>query len=289
MRLDKFPAGCILVFWPCTWGIVMGAFITHLEPLQVVIQLVLYLIGSIICHNIGCIWNDICDHEFDREVERCRTRPLAAETVSMTGAITLLISQLALAISLLLFSGSVATRVGLFGLVFLNFPYPLMKRWTWWPQAYLGLAMTWGLPVSWVSIVGHMDWTVVPVLFLGGVSWTIHYDTIYACQDRRDDVNAGVKSTAVLFGDHVRPILSCFAAFFVASLALAGIQNAQGPLYFVMTVVGTAGHLAWQLATIDFNVSADCWRMFKANGNLGYIILSGMLADYLYRCTDMLG
>ncbi|KAF9800157.1 hypothetical protein IEO21_10422 [Rhodonia placenta] len=288
MRLHKFPAGSILVFWPCAWGVTMSASITHMKPSQVATQLMLYFIGSIIRHNAACIWNDICDREFDREVERCKTRPLAAGTVSMTGAVILLISQLALVIGLLLYAGAAATRMGLIGLVFLDMPYPLTKRWTSWPQTFLGLAMTWGLPVSWVSIVGQIDWDVIPILFLGSVSWSIYYDTIYACQDRRDDIKAGVKSTAVLFGDYVRPILSCFAMLFVASLAFAGLHNSQGPLYFIIAVFGAAVHLAWQLITIDFDVGSQCWKMFNANGDLGYIIWGGMLADYLHRSAAVM-
>jgi len=143
--------------------------------------------------------------------------------------------------------------------------------------------MTWGLPVAWFANAGLSHGLWILALFFGGVCWTIHYDTIYACQDRVDDVKAGVRSTAVLFGDNIRWILAFFSTMFVISLAYAGLKNGNGPLYFVLTVAGTAVHLTWQLSVVDFDSGADCWRMFKANGDLGYLIWAGMLCDYCYR------
>jgi len=158
-----------------------------------------------------------------------------------------------------------------------------MKRWTHWPQAWLGLAMNWGLPVSWIALTGSINWPLLSVAYLGTFCWTIVYDTIYACQDRKDDVKAGVKSTALLFGDHVRPILAGFATGFVAALGATGFLNQQGIAYYVIAVLGSALHFTWQLTTLNVDHGADCWSKFTSNGDIGYIIWVGILVDYYFK------
>ncbi|KAI0653388.1 UbiA prenyltransferase [Cubamyces menziesii] len=280
-RLHKFPAGSILVFWPGAWGVILSARAVGLPAREVAIQTLIYAIGSTLRHNAACIWNDICDREFDRRVERSKTRPLACGAVSLTGAVLLLVAHIAACYLLLTLAGFEG-RVGLFGLFFLDVIYPLTKRWTYWPQAWLGLAMTWELPVSWISIQGYTYLETLTVLFCGSVCWTIYYDTIYACQDRRDDVKAGVKSTAVLFGDCVRPILSTFATLFLSSLIYVGYATSAGPWYLAITVAGTATCFVWQLSTVDFDDGGACWKTFKANGDLvGFVVWAGMMASYI--------
>jgi 4-hydroxybenzoate polyprenyltransferase len=158
-----------------------------------------------------------------------------------------------------------------------------MKRVTNWPQAWLGLAMNWSFMPSYVSITNEVDVPLFFVMMVGfvwyvtfaihrqsysltlGFSWTIHYDTIYACQDRKDDIKAGVKSTAVLFGDYVKPILSVFSSVVVAALAFAGYRVGLGYGYWSISVVFTAAHFAWQLITVDLDNGPDCWSKFAAN------------------------
>lgn len=210
--------------------------------------------------------------------------------------------------------GTASFRLSLIGIFPIHGLYPLMKRWTNWPQAWLGsclwftasfvaqrlsgLTMNWGLIVAWVAVMDSMNWNVVPVLFFGAwgsvsltsfcndvtkhwYRWTIVYDTIYACQvgdlafafhmhthvcqwqDKQDDVKAGIKSTALLFGNYVRPILSLFATQVVVCFAYAGHANGQGPMFFVISVMGTAAHFAWQLFTVNIDDVTDCWRKFK--------------------------
>ncbi|PCH40322.1 4-hydroxybenzoate polyprenyl transferase [Wolfiporia cocos MD-104 SS10] len=283
-RMHKFPAGSILVFWPFTWGYVLGAHEKRPEPLQLVYIMAAFLIGSTLLHCAACTINDICDVNFDRQVERCKTRPLVAGTVSMPGAWIFFFLQIAVLFGMLSFVNKNAFLAGTFGIFPLTTVYPLMKRITWWPQAWLGLAMNWGLPTAWL-IAAPQDVKSVPMwtLTFGTLCWTIVYDTIYACQDRKDDVKAGVKSTAVLFGNYVKPILSLFAAAFVAALAYAGYETHQGWIYYAVSVGGCAAHLLWQLVTVDLDVPEQCWQKFQSNGNLGYIVLGGMLGEwYLY-------
>ncbi|KAL6302885.1 UbiA prenyltransferase family [Sparassis latifolia] len=250
-RIHKFPLGSMLMFWPCAWGVTMAAIAVGLPWKSLALNTALYLVGATLRHSAGCVWNDICDIDFDRKV------------VSVAGAFSLFLVLTLLCIGLLAFVNSEALRAGLFGLFFLDLLYPFMKRWTHWPQAWLGLAMNWGAPVSWIAITGSVDWRVAPALLLGGVFWTLHYDTIYACQDKHDDVKAGVKSTAVLFGDAVRSILACFSALFMACLAYAGWVAQQGPAFFAVAIAGGTLHLIWQLRTLDFDSVNDCLRMFK--------------------------
>ncbi|KAI1796648.1 UbiA prenyltransferase [Ganoderma leucocontextum] len=280
-RLHKFPAGSDLIFWPSAWGVMLCARTEKLDPTTMWTSLVVCMICGTLRHNAGCCWNDICDIDLDRQVERSKSRPLASGAVSLAGAVLLLAAHYAAITWLLQFAGPEGRQVGLIGLYILDPIYPFMKRLTHWPQAVLGMAMTWGLPTTWVAIRGYTDMDALIVLYLGGICWSIYYDTIYACQDRRDDIKAGVKSTAVLFGDYVRPILSIFAALFVASLVYAGMVTEAGPLYYVITVGGAAACFAWQMLTIDFDNGAQCWASFKANGTLvGFILWAGMMADY---------
>ncbi|KAJ3558496.1 hypothetical protein NM688_g894 [Phlebia brevispora] len=183
--------------------------------------------------------------------------------------------------SLVWCAGQEAFKLGLGG-VFITLLYPLMKRWTYWPQAWLGMGMAWALPVAWVSNVGYRQFLPPAVTFAGCISWTLYYDTMYACQDRRDDIQAGIKSTAVLFGDYVRLMLGVFAVVFVACLAAAGTLMGYGIPYFLISVGGAAAHMAWQLVSIDLDNPKECWTGFKRNGiYTGLFIWIGMLAEYV--------
>jgi len=157
--------------------------------------------------------------------------------------------------------------------------YPFMKRWTYWPQAFLGVAIAWGAPTAWFDVTGSMDWTVVPLTCLGSICWTVYFDTIYACQDRQDDIQAGVKSTAVLFADWSRPILAFIAVSFMGCLLAAGIFNGNGAPYYTVTIGMGSLHFMWQILAVDLNSSQDCMRFFTMNGHLGALFCAGMLLD----------
>ncbi|GJE90101.1 4-hydroxybenzoate octaprenyltransferase [Phanerochaete sordida] len=285
-RLHKFPLGNILLIWPGVWGATMAAYKAQLPFNVLAPQLVLHAAGATMVHSTACVINDICDIDFDRKVERTKHRPLAAGLISVTGAWILLSTMTIGCLALLWLANPVAARVGLIGLFPFHALYPLMKRWTYWPQAWLGLAMNWGFVVAWLQIFPNYtsgDVQFMVVVLAGLVAWTIVYDTEYGCQDRRDDVRAGVKSTAVLFGDHVRAVLIVFAIAFVGALTAAGVMNNQSTVYFAVSCCGTVAHLAWQLVTWEIESREDCGAKFKSNGDLGYIVFAGMLADYALR------
>lgn len=161
--------------------------------------------------------------------------------------------------------------------------YPLMKRITYWPQVVLGLAFNWGALLGWSAMTGSCDLSVVGPLYAGGVAWTLVYDTIYAHQDKKDDIKIGVKSTALRFGEKTNNWLALFSGTFVSMTALAGYMNGQGLPFYTLSVLGTAAHLAWQLKTVDYNNPADCWSKFKSNTWTGGLLCSGIITDTMWN------
>ncbi|CAK5271332.1 unnamed protein product [Mycena citricolor] len=282
-RLHKFPLGNILVFWPCAWGLLMAAYRTHTPLNDILVETLLFAVGSTLLHSAACVLNDICDVDLDRQVERTRNRPLARGSISILAASVWLIFLTSGSVGLLFLTNKIAFRYGLIGLFPLHALYPLMKRWTYWPQAWLGLAMNWGYPTAWLAITSTMDWPVVGTFFAGTVCWTIVYDTIYGCQDIQDDLKAGIKSTSILFGSMVRPILAGFATLFLAAMAYSGFLNDQGVYFFSISIGGTALFFIWVFTTWDVKNVADCGAKFEANGNMGVIIWLGLFLDYYYK------
>ncbi|KAK4053861.1 Para-hydroxybenzoate--polyprenyltransferase, mitochondrial precursor (PHB:polyprenyltransferase) [Microbotryomycetes sp. JL201] len=227
------------------------------------------------------------DRDIDKKVERTKLRPLASGEITPFKALTFLGVQLSVGLAVLtqLNWYSIALGASSLSLVVL---YPLMKRITYWPQFVLGLAFNWGALLGSSAVLGATDWKVALPLYAGSVAWTIVYDTIYAHQDKTDDVHAGVKSTALLFADKTRPILTSFSASFVSMLALAGYLNEQGLAFYLVSVGGAAAHLAWQLRTADLETRASCWKVFKSNRDLGAIVFGGLALDYALLSSGML-
>jgi 4-hydroxybenzoate polyprenyltransferase len=282
-RLHKFPAGSDLVFWPCAWGVTMAAFYVALPPKELAILLVGYALGSTILHSAACILNDICDRDFDRQVERCKNRPIASGDISVLEASIFLILVTLPCLVMLSLTNQAALLVAIPGIIPLHALYPLMKRWTNWPQLWLGFAMNWGFIPGWVSVIGKVDWKFLGPMIVALASWTLVYDTIYACQDRKDDKKAGVKSTALLFGDWIKQILAAFATVVVAAFAFAGVRLHMTWPYWAVSVGFTAVHFAWQLIAVDLDNGLDCWSTFKSNGRLGFYIWVGIFASYYLK------
>lgn len=172
--------------------------------------------------------------------------------------------------------------LGIIGLIICGV-YPLMKRITYWPQAWLGIAMNWGMIVAWSSVTGSPNWRVVGPPLVGTLCWSIYYDTIYACQDKKDDAAAGIKSTALLFGDKIKPILALFGVIFVTSLALAGLTNNHGPAFWILAVFSSAIQIYYQLAKVNLDDPASCAGAFGNNTYIGTSIWIGLLVDYYLR------
>lgn len=279
-RVHKF-AGSMLIVWPCTWGMTMAARPLSLPLHTYATNFTYGLVGAALLHSAGCVWNDILDREFDRQVERTKHRPIADGRVSVQGALVFLAMHLVLLLALLWPLNTLAWKLGLITIFPLAGIYPLMKRVTYWPQAWLGLAINAISLVAWSALRAQLHFAS-GALMVGLWCWTLYYDTIYACQDKRDDVQAGVKSTALLFGGHVKRILAVFATSLVTCLAVVGALNNQGIPYFILTVGGAAVHLTMQLRNLDVDDPKSCLDAFESNGfTLGEIVWGGLFVDYI--------
>lgn len=241
-------------------------------------MMALFGTGAVIMRGAGCTINDLWDRDIDNKVERTKVRPITSGAISPTQAIGFLGLQLSAGLAVLTQLNMYSILLGASSLS-LVVTYPLMKRVTYWPQTVLGLAYNWGALLGWSAMTGSLDLAVAGPLYVGGVCWTLVYDTIYAHQDKKDDVHAGVKSTALRFGDQTPQWLTGFSTAFIGCTALAGYMNGQGLPFYAISVLGTASHLAWQLKTVDYNSTESCWSKFKSNTWAGFILWSGIIAD----------
>ncbi|PHT47780.1 4-hydroxybenzoate polyprenyltransferase, mitochondrial [Capsicum baccatum] len=270
-RLDK-PIGTWLLAWPCMWSIALAAPPGSLPDVK---MMTLFGCGALLLRGAGCTINDLLDRDIDTKVERTRSRPVASGVLTPFQGFTFLGFQLLLGLGILLQLNNYSRILGASSLL-LVFSYPLMKRFTFWPQAFLGLTFNWGALLGWAAIKGSIDPSVVLPLYASGVFWTLVYDTIYAHQDKEDDLKVGVKSTALRFGDSTKEWISGFGLACISSLALSGVNADIGwPYYAFLTAA--SGQLAWQIWTVDLSSRADCNRKFVSNKWFGVFIFGGVL------------
>lgn len=229
----------------------------------------------------GCTVNDLWDQDIDKKVARTRTRPLASGAVTPAAAAALLAAQLSLGLGILLQLDPAAQALGAASLLLVA-TYPLMKRVTGWPQAFLGLTFNWGALMGSAAAAhgGAVAWAAALPLYGAGVCWTLVYDTIYAHQDKADDARIGVRSTALTLGARTKPALAGFAALQAGLLLAAGSAAGMGGVYEAAVAAGAA-HQAWQIATVDLDDGPDCMAKFVANKWYGAILYAGIVADKL--------
>ncbi|XP_076853846.1 4-hydroxybenzoate polyprenyltransferase, mitochondrial [Brachyhypopomus gauderio] len=277
MRLDK-PIGTWLLYLPCTWSIGLAADPSCIPDLR---MLALFGTGALLMRGAGCTINDMWDKDFDKKVFRTAMRPLAAGQISQFQALVFLGGQLSLALAVLLSLNYYSIVLGAASLL-LVVTYPLMKRITYWPQFVLGLAFNWGALLGWSAVKGSCDWTVCLPLYFSGIMWTLIYDTIYAHQDKEDDMKLGVKSTALRFQEQTKSWLSAFTVAMVSGLALAG-ANADQTLPYYAAVSTVAALLTHQIYSLDINKPEDCWKKFVSNRNLGLLLLFGIVVGNFWK------
>ncbi|KAI0043772.1 UbiA prenyltransferase [Auriscalpium vulgare] len=282
IRFHK-PTGTVLMFWPFAWGLTLAAYHVNLPFEEYWPQLGRYLLAAFLLRGSACTINDIFDREYDAGVERTKGRPLASGRISVFAASVYLILQYVAGVAIYVGLNEIAFYAAIIQLLPLFLVYPLMKRITYWPQAWLGICMNFGLAVTWIAVTGDINWPLLSVLLAGTWGWTMHYDTIYACQDREDDVKVGVKSTAVLLGDYVEPFTIVCSVLFIASLAVAGFINHQTVIYYVISVGGTALHIVWQYSNVNLEKPDSCWRFFVRNGHMGWLTWAGLMLDYVAK------
>lgn len=278
MRLDR-PIGWWLLLLPCWWGLLLGQIAAG-GGWPNLWHGLLFLIGAIVMRGAGCTLNDMADVGFDAKVERTKNRPIASGRISRKAAFVFLAAQALIGLVILLQFNWYTVILGAASLLIVAV-YPFMKRITHWPQFVLGLAFNWGALVGWSATHGALAWPAV-ILYIGGIAWTIGYDTIYAHQDKEDDVLIGVKSTALLFGANSKPWLLAFYGLALLMLALAIWMVGAGPLAY-LGLGAAALHAAWQLQVFDHSHSALCLKLFKSNRTFGLLFLTGLLLDSLTR------
>ena len=272
MRADR-PIGTWLLLIPGLWSIAMSASYGGLGPPPAGTVL-LFAVGAFVMRGAGCVVNDLWDRDIDGKVARTATRPIASGEVSVMQAMSFLAALLLVGLLILVQFDKTTIVLGIasLGLVAV---YPLMKRITYWPQAFLGLTFNWGALVGWTAVLGELD-TPALLMYVAGFFWTLGYDTVYGHQDKADDILVGVKSAAIKLGDRTRPFVRIFFATTLVMLAVAGTLSGLGWFYFVM--LSAAGvHFAWQAATLDIDDPDNCLMRFKSNRDTGLMIFLGII------------
>ena len=273
-RWDR-PIGIWLLLFPGWWSVALAWDGARDSIGRLAILLALFGIGAIAMRGAGCTWNDMLDREFDAKVERTRNRPLPAGEVKLRQASLFLILQSIVGLIVLLTFNWFAIALGAASLLVVAV-YPLMKRFTDWPQFVLGLAFNWGALLGWAAWRGELAWPAI-TLYGAGIAWTLVYDTIYAMQDQRDDAIVGVRSTARRFQNAPRLWIGAFSVICMALLVATGYLAAVTWPYWI-GVAAVALFFAWQLATLKPNDAPNCLAKFKANRYVGWLLLIGIVA-----------
>lgn len=267
-RLDRMIGTWLLLF-PCGWGLAMAS--AGWPDLGL---LLLFAMGAVVMRGAGCTINDMYDRNLDAQVDRTKSRPLPSSQLNLRQAWIFLSFQLMLGGLVLFQLPNLSIWLGL-GSLPLIVLYPLMKRVTWWPQAFLGITFNWGALVGWAAANNNLEWPAF-VLFLAGVSWTIGYDTIYAHQDKRDDARVGLRSTALLFRHHSRLWVAGFYAVAVLLLVVAGWGAGVGAVFFLLLAIG-GWQLLSQLIRWVPDEPANCLLQFRSNFWFGGAVCIGVI------------
>ena len=274
-RIDR-PIGTWLLLFPCWWSLALAAASQGQAP--PLLPALLFALGALVMRGAGCTYNDIVDRDFDARVARTASRPIPSGQVSPFQAWCFLGLQLVVGLVVLLQFNGFTIAVGAASLLLVA-AYPFMKRITYWPQAWLGLTFNWGALVGWSAYAGSLGWPPL-LLYLGGIAWTLGYDTIYAHQDKEDDALIGVKSTALKLGAQTKAWLIGFYALALLLFASAGFAAGLG-WPFLLGMIAVALHFAWQVHTIDIDDPVHCLAKFHANRYVGWLLLAGIVAASL--------
>lgn len=274
-RADR-PIGTWLLLLPCWFGLALAMLWDGQASLHDAWIFLGCGAGAFLMRGAGCTWNDITDREFDAKVERTRSRPIPSGQVSAKQAAAWMILQALIAFAILLTFHTNAILLGFLSLLPVVV-YPFAKRFTWWPQVFLGIAFNWGALLAWTAHTGTLNWPAV-VLYVAGISWTLFYDTIYAHQDTEDDALIGVKSTARLFAENSPKWLQGFLILTVALFAVAVYLAAgdRSPLSLVVALAGPwamGWHMQWQMRRLDTDNPTICMHLFRSNRDTGLIPL----------------
>ena len=267
LRLEQ-PVGFFLLMLPCFWG-VLAASNSYQHLWSNIYLFLIFAIGSIVMRSAGCIINDFFDKDLDKHVSRTSQRPLASGTISSFEAFIIFSILNLIGLTILLSLNLLAIIIGLISFVLFIF-YPLMKRITYWPQLFLGITFNIGCLIGYAAIENQLNFQII-ILYLSGIFWTLGYDTIYAHQDREDDLNIGIKSTAILFGNNTKQWIIIFYSLMVLCLILFGLFDDQNIYYFILLIF-VSTHLSYQIKRLDIENKDNCLSIFKSNQYLGLMV-----------------
>jgi len=272
-RLRK-PIGYMLLFWPCAWGLTLAYDFSN-DLGMYFFYLILFFLGAILMRSAGCIVNDILDKEFDKKVSRTKDRPIASGKTSVKLALFYVLILCFCALLVLLNFNTITILLAL-GSMPLAFTYPLMKRFTYWPQLFLGVTFNYGLLLGWTSVNQNLD--IIPILlYIGAIFWTLGYDTIYGFQDIKDDEIIGLKSTSIKFKK--KPfifLLTCYVVLFLMLIFL-GISKNFNIFYYTFGLIIMYHLFFYQLKSIDIKDPINCLKIFKSNNFFGFLVFIQLL------------
>ena len=270
----KRPIGYMLLFWPCGWGLTL-AFDFSEDYGKYLFFLILFLLGAILMRSAGCIINDIADRKFDKEVSRTRDRPIASGKISVRLGFFYSVVLCILAFFVLLNFNYFTIFAALVSMP-LAFTYPFMKRFTYWPQLFLGITFNYGLLLGWSSINNNLDLTPI-IFYLGAIFWTLGYDTIYGFQDIKDDEIIGLKSTSIKFKSDPKTFLKICYSIFIISLIVIGYLMSLNKFFYIFIGLTFLQMFFLQIKKLDINDPLNCLQIFKSNNNLGLLILISLI------------
>jgi 4-hydroxybenzoate polyprenyltransferase len=272
-RLNK-PIGIMLLFWPCSWGLAY-AYNLNQDLNTFLYYLLLFFLGSILMRSAGCIVNDIVDKDLDKEVQRTKQRPIAAEKISIKKSFFYIISLCTLAFLILVQFNLLTIILGL-GSMILAFSYPFMKRITYWPQLFLGLTFNWGIIMSWAAVNNNVSYEII-ILYTSAIFWTLGYDTIYGVQDMADDEIIGVKSTSIKFKKNIKFFVS--TSYLLTSLILIYLFKDMLRLnIFTVLLIFFILSLIYQVKIFNKEDSLSCLKAFKINNFSGLLMFLSILS-----------
>ena len=275
----KRPIGYMLLFWPCAWGLTLAYdFSNNLN--KYFFYLILFFLGSVLMRSAGCVVNDIMDQEFDKKVLRTRDRPIASGKISITLALSYVIFLCFLAL-LVLLNFNTFTIILAFCSMPLAFSYPLMKRYTYWPQLFLGITFNYGLVLGWVCINNQLELLPI-ILYVGAIFWTLGFDTIYGFQDIKDDEIIGVKSTSIKFKRNPKLFLVICYSIFITTLLIVGFLMNFKYSFFIFLSLPIFHMFFFQIKNLKIKDSMNCLKIFKSNNFLGLLILTNILVGKIF-------
>ena len=278
IRIKK-PIGIMLLFWPCLWGLTLGNDFSD-NNYKYLVYLVYFFLGSVLMRSAGCIVNDILDRKYDILVDRTKNRPIASGKISTKLGLIYVVILCLVAFLILVQFNLTTILLGLASMPF-AFSYPLMKRYTYWPQLFLGFTFNYGLIMAWFSI--NSQFSYIPIVFyFGAIFWTLAYDTIYGFQDIKDDEIIGVKSTSIKFKTNPKLFIFVCYLIFILLQIISGVLMEFNHYYFIGIMIISCHLLIFQTLKLNISNTNVCLKKFKSNNFLGLIIFLNILINKIY-------